>query len=87
MNGCVPRGWSAENFRTAYLMWCEGRRAVDIGRAIGVSRFAVCGVKHRYGWPSHKQAPAKPKPETRSCLPAGHPDTWGLISNDRYPGL
>jgi hypothetical protein len=90
MNGCVPRGWSAENYVAAYALHCAGKNTSQIARSIGLSRFCVAGVRFRQRWKKPEivaAAPRKKRRETRECLPAGHPDTWGLISHDGYPGL
>jgi hypothetical protein len=93
----IPQGWTQEDYERARSMWLAGPSEMEIGAAFGKSRHVINGIAHRFGWPprgspiirrENTAAPLAPKPQPfniRPPLPAGHPLTWGLISNEPFP--
>lgn len=76
-------------------MWTEGLTANEIARRLHVTRNVVIGRVHRLGLAGRPSpmVDAKAPPQLArsvtgySVLPSGHPETWGAISNQPWPGL
>ncbi len=83
--------WSEGADRTICQMRADGATWADIGRRLRMSRNTVIerGRRLRASAPARRGAP-KPEVEpledpNREPLCAGHPRTWGLLSDAPYP--
>lgn len=67
--------WVAIAAELGLSAWCVNQRAQKLGLTTG--RLAAA--------PEPEAPQPTPGAILRPPLPAGHPDTWGLLSSDPYP--
>ncbi len=87
----LARVWTAPADATIIAMRREGETWAKISRTLGLSRNTVIERGRRL----RAVAPAKPvvppaeasniDDPNRPALPAGHPLTWGLLTDEPYP--
>ena len=85
------RVWTPVADKVILTMRVAGSSWADIGQQLGLSRNTVIERGRRL----NAAAPVKPKllviervmevDPNRAPLPAGHPLTWGLLTNEPYP--
>jgi hypothetical protein len=89
----LPRIWTKEADTKIRMMRLERKTWADIGRSLGLSRNTVIERGRRIL--AFAPAPAcKPLIErivsedpNRLPLPAGHPLTWSLLTDEAFPGF
>lgn len=83
-----PREWTDEQDDLLRALRHEGVTWSEIGRRMGLSRSTVVerGRRIRAIAPEYV-APVYEDARCLLALPAGHPATWGLISNEAWPGF
>ncbi len=85
------RNWSDSADMAIRTMRAEGQTWAAIGRSLGLSRNTVIERGRRLcaHAPKRMAAPATVKPVSddpnRPTLPAGHPLTWGLLTDAEFP--
>jgi hypothetical protein len=85
-------GASWQAIATALKIWPRTVRniGVSLGLAVdlpGRSSHSGGGRKPRKNIVVEAMVEAKPRPESREPFPSGHPSTWGVISNQPWPGV
>ena len=85
------REWSKSADQTIRQMRAQGATWAAIGCALGLSRNTIIERGRRLQASAPARA-ATPKPQVdvpddpnREPLPAGHPRTWGLLTDAAYP--
>ena len=80
--------WTAAQDAAITRMRAEGATWATIGEHLGLSRNTVIERGRRiHAAQGSIRQPAQREPERpREPLPAGHPETWRLISKEPYPG-
>ncbi len=85
------RSWSASADLVIRNMRAEGQTWAAIGRSLGLSRNTVIERGRRLcaQAPKRTAAPVVAKlvsdDPNRATLPAGHPLTWGLLTDAEFP--
>ena len=88
--------WTLQEDSTLRLLWDDGTTSTGkIGMRLHRTKNMIVGRAHRLGL-TPKPSPIKLNPDgmtqrramiyDRRSLPAGHPDTWGVISGEPWPG-
>jgi hypothetical protein len=86
----LARDWTQAQDDTIISMRAAGETWKVIGLALGLSRNTVIERGRRLNAQAAPVTPAAPEPDDRAvgpvgALPAGHPTTWGLISDREFP--
>jgi len=85
------RNWTDSADTAIRTMRAEGQTWAAIGRSLGLSRNTVIERGRRLcaHAPKRMAAPAAAKlvsdDPNRATLPAGHPLTWGLLTDAEFP--
>ena len=85
------RVWAAAADKVIVTMRAEGSTWAAIARSLSLSRNTVIerGRRLQAVAPARRIEPRNDKPVTddpnRSALPAGHPLTWGLLTDEPFP--
>ena len=86
------RCWTATADKVIKTMRADGQTWAAIGRSLGLSRNTVIERGRRLcAHAPKREVIATPKPVSddpnRAPLPAGHPLTWGLLTDAEFPNL
>lgn len=89
----LPRSWTEEADSLIRTMRLERRTWAEIARSLGLSRNTVIERGRRIL--AIAPAPVSKPPAEKSVsedpnrvpLPAGHPLTWALLTDEPFPGL
>ena len=71
------------HMRSAGLPWPDIARHLHVGRSAAIERARSLGIPSQSNRPQPKPTPAIPRID-RPPLPAGHPLTWGAITDNTH---